>query len=318
MDAAAKRRRSGKRCISKGKGSAAVRKEKSRLVRLVISVFLFAVVFLGRSSYPLRFEQLIAAIGADMDVSGAIHAVGQALRDGEGVGKAVLAFGAVLTGHHENDEKTADSIELSVQVVPLRDTGRFGLDYAVESGMIIYSGEKSEPIRDPSVNQTPEPTPAVVTAVAQVYGENGEALPSNVSFLYYELGLEQTVDPVQGKLTSGFGYRTSPTGGKREFHLAIDIAAEKGTAIAAFAAGTVRYIGESDEFGLYLMIDHANGVSTFYAHCSKLLVRKGEQVSCGQTVAFVGDTGAATGSHLHLTILKDNIRLDPSYYVQTS
>ena len=118
-----------------------------------------------------------------------------------------------------------------------------------------------------------------------------------------------------GEITSGFDYRISPITGQREFHLALDIAAAKGTEIAAFADGVVRYIGESDDFGLYFMIDHANGVATFYAHCSKLLVRKGEFVTCGQTVALVGDTGNATGHHLHFTIEKDNIRLDPAYYV---
>ena len=78
----------------------------------------------------------------------------------------------------------------------------------------------------------------------------------------------------------------------------------------------VEYIGESDEFGNYLKIRHENNVSSFYAHCSKLLVHKGDEVACGQTVALVGHTGNATGSHLHLTIEKDNIRLDPAYYVE--
>ena len=72
------------------------------------------------------------------------------------------------------------------------------------------------------------------------------------------------------------------------------------------------------EFGQYLKITHTNGVSSFYAHCSKLLVRKGETVTCGQTVALVGHTGMATGSHLHFTIEKDNVRLDPAYYVELS
>ena len=67
-----------------------------------------------------------------------------------------------------------------------------------------------------------------------------------------------------------------------------------------------------------MKINHENNVSSFYAHCSQLLVHKGDQVTCGQTVALVGHTGNATGSHLHLTIEKDNIRLDPAYYVDLS
>lgn len=132
---------------------------------------------------------------------------------------------------------------------------------------------------------------------------------------FYELGLSETAVPVSGVATSGFGYRDSPIDGEIEFHLALDIAAEEGDKIGAFSSGVVEYIGESDEFGNYLKIRHENNVSSFYAHCSKLLVHKGDQVDCGQTVALVGQTGNATGPHLHLTIEKDNIRLDPAYYV---
>ena len=91
-----------------------------------------------------------------------------------------------------------------------------------------------------------------------------------------------------------------------------------GTEIKAFADGVVEYIGQSDDFGLYFKITHKNGVSSFYAHCSKLLIQKGDTVTCGQTVALVGETGMATGPHLHLTIEKDKIRLDPAYYVDPS
>ena len=139
-----------------------------------------------------------------------------------------------------------------------------------------------------------------------------------MSFAFYELGLPKTVDPVTGPVTSTFGYRDSPVNGKNEFHLALDIGAAEGTEIGAFADGVVEYIGKSDEFGLYLKISHANNVSSFYAHCSKLLVHKGDPVTCGQTVALVGDTGNAIGAHLHFTIEKDNIRLDPAYYVAKS
>ena len=202
-----------------------------------------------------------------------------------------------------------------MEVTLLGETDRLGLElgreYGILSSVPTGTAEPAEPAE-------PEPTPKIVNAVAQDYAEDGTALPSNVSFIYYELGLERTVVPVHGAVTSGFGYRTSPLNGKREFHLALDIAAEEGTEIAAFADGVVEYIGESDEFGLYLKIRHANEVSTFYAHCSKLLVKKGDTVTCGQTVALVGSTGDATGAHLHLTIEKDNIRLDPAYYVDVA
>lgn len=103
--------------------------------------------------------------------------------------------------------------------------------------------------------------------------------------------------------------------GDYSFHNAVDIGVSKGTDILAYADGTVRYIGEDDVFGLYLKIDHANGVSTFYAHCDKLLVSKGDVVTCGQVIAKSGETGNATGPHLHFSIEKDGIRLNPAYYL---
>ena len=209
-----------------------------------------------------------------------------------------------------------DELQLPVR---LSQTSRMGLDYLNEHGILAkadFSSKGDEPVdREPESAPPEDSQPALVTAVAQEYTDDGVKLPRNVSLAFYELGLSETAVPVNGTVTSGFGYRDSPINGKNEFHLALDIGAEDGVEIGAFAAGTVEYIGESDEFGKYLKVSHANNVSSFYAHCSKLLVHKGDQVACGQTVALVGHTGNVTGSHLHLTIEKDNIRLDPAYYV---
>ena len=70
--------------------------------------------------------------------------------------------------------------------------------------------------------------------MAQAYGPTGEVLPTNVSFQYYELGLEKTVTPVMGAVTSEFGYRIGPISGKKEFHLAVDIAADIVVGVAVF------------------------------------------------------------------------------------
>ena len=77
------------------------------------------------------------------------------------------------------------------------------------------------------------------------------------------------------------------------------------------------YIGESAIYGQYLQIIHENGVKSFYAHCSKLLVRKGQQVEAGQKVAESGATGNVTGPHLHFELKKDGVRVNPEYYIET-
>ena len=88
-----------------------------------------------------------------------------------------------------------------------------------------------------------------------------------------------------------------------------------GEPISAFAAGTVEYTGENDSYGLYLQVDHGNGIKSFYAHCSELLVSKGQTVAMGDTVALVGTTGVSTGPHLHLELKYEKTHLNPSYYV---
>lgn len=130
-----------------------------------------------------------------------------------------------------------------------------------------------------------------------------------------ELGLTGSVTPVLGVLTSGFGPREHPIDGGTKMHDGVDLAADEGSDILAFADGTVDYIGESPAYGLYLQLRHENDVCTFYAHCSKLCVQKGERVTAGQRVAQVGSTGNTTGAHLHFEVKKDGERVDPLAYI---
>ena len=286
--------------------------ERRRLAQLMLSLMLFITVFLSREAFPKFFGNLEELMTKDMSFSEVFSELNSKTAEKWNLLNVLNADDSAHSKISETTTPTvSDEPELDlVEIEPLSETTRHGLNYYKEHGL------REHAIREEAVTEPVEvPEPEIVTAVAQAYNTAGEALPRNVSYQYYELGLEKTVVPVLGAVTSGFEYRTSPITGKREFHLALDIAAAKGTEIAAFADGVVRYIGESNDFGLYFMIDHDNGVATFYAHCSKLLVRKGDAVTCGQTVALVGNTGNATGYHLHFTIEKDNIRLDPSYYV---
>ena len=303
--------------------------DRRRLVRLLVSLALFLMVYIGRGVFPAWFEMWRNAIYRNVDFSAAFQEFGRAVSEGRPMRESLEALGVrILGGELEPD--VPDSAEKEpVNVILLSQTPGAGRAWLSSHGIMAGTGEENmvdePPV--PSASQqpeetntpTPDPTqPVLETAVPQEYSEDGVKLPSNVSFAFYELGLPETVDPVTGPVTSVFGYRDSPINGEYEFHLALDIGAAEGTEIGAFADGTVEYIGESDEFGQYLKITHANGVSSFYAHCSKLLVKKGETVTCGQTVALVGHTGNATGPHLHLTIEKDNVRLDPAYYVGLS
>ena len=309
----ARRRRGGT-----GKRPPGGRRDGRRLAQLVVSLTLFFLVFVGRGVFPDQIQTWREIMGTDMDFQGAVSAFLDALGSGAGFRDAVAQLGGALLGEQENAELPVSP--KPKEIVLLTQTEKLGFAYASHAGVREPLPDQPEQNNSAPATQPPEPEPSpeIVTAVAQAYTDDGVALPSNVSLAYYELGLEETAAPVQGTVTSNFGYRDSPIDGDNEFHLALDIGAAEGTPIGAFAAGTVEYIGQSDEFGLYLKIRHANNVASFYAHCSQLLVSKGDEVACGQTVALVGSTGNATGPHLHLTIEKDDIRLNPAYYVDLS
>ena len=134
---------------------------------------------------------------------------------------------------------------------------------------------------------------------------------------HISLGGLATVTPVLGPLWSQYGYRAHPIDGERKFHNGVDIGAEEGTSVAAFAGGTVEYTGENSIYGNYLQLDHGHGIKSFYAHCSQVIVRTGQQVSAGEPIAYVGSTGSATGPHLHLELKCGGIHIDPGYYIQT-
>lgn len=118
--------------------------------------------------------------------------------------------------------------------------------------------------------------------------------------------------PVSGTVTSRFGWRENPlSAGEEDFHTGLDIAAEEGTVISAALPGTVGDVGFSQSYGNYILIEHANGLQTFYCHCSEIIACVGERIRQGERLARVGSTGYATGPHLHFEIRSDSGVSDP-------
>lgn len=117
--------------------------------------------------------------------------------------------------------------------------------------------------------------------------------------------------PVKGNISSGYGYRVHPILKNRHFHGGIDIAAAEGTPVKAAASGKVISMGNRGNYGLAVVIEHSGGITTWYGHNSKLLVRLGDNVKQGQTIALVGRTGLATGPHLDFRIKIGDQTVDP-------
>ena len=121
--------------------------------------------------------------------------------------------------------------------------------------------------------------------------------------------------PINGSITSGFGYRSDPFSGETKFHWGLDIAAAEGTPIVAADDGTVTVANGVDSwgggYGYYVMIDHGDGYGTLYGHCSSICVTCGQSARKGEVIAYVGSTGNSTGNHLHFEIRNNGTKVDP-------
>lgn len=127
---------------------------------------------------------------------------------------------------------------------------------------------------------------------------------------------EPFCDPVQnGTITSSCGERQNPILQKQEFHDGLDIAVPEGTEVVAVKSGTVTQIRQSQTLGLVLEYETLDGFVVQYAHLQDTLVAEGEQITQGQAVAKSGNSGLSTGPHLHYSLQKEGILLDPMPYV---
>lgn len=122
--------------------------------------------------------------------------------------------------------------------------------------------------------------------------------------------------PASGRFTSPFGYRIHPISRTRRMHTGIDIANSSGTNIAASQNGKVIFTGYQGSYGKLIVIRHANGMETAYAHLSRISVSVGDTVTQGQSIGKMGSTGGSTGSHLHFEIRKNGTAVNPMNYLK--
>ena len=121
--------------------------------------------------------------------------------------------------------------------------------------------------------------------------------------------------PAKGWLSSRFGYRISPFTGKKEFHKGLDIATRSGNPVIAPADGVVSRIVRNHGYGNLLSLKHGYGLMTRYAHLQKILVKKGQYVKRGETIALVGNSGRSTGPHLHYEVHLNKVAVNPLRYI---
>lgn len=117
--------------------------------------------------------------------------------------------------------------------------------------------------------------------------------------------------PINGSLSSTFGYRRHPYDGSYRLHAGVDIAADPGTPVRAPALGLVIYSGFRAGYGKVVVIDHGYGIRTLFAHNAKLFVTTNQKVKRGEKISEVGSTGKSTGPHLHYEIRKNGVPVNP-------
>ena len=320
------RRRGGSRTRrggrSGGRSVALGPKETRRLVQLGVCALLFGVVFFGRGLFPQRMETLreevLQVIQSDTDFRAAFASLGRSIADGEPVAETL---GSLCQDVFTGGGRTTPVELIPAERTPVYQEERAFLAQAPDAAEVVawrFGVEAVQAVPLPVPEAVPEavPTPEGVLPAQPKPVYTGPAMPEGASMEQVDLELGQITSPVVAAMASAYGWREHPIQGGEKFHSGVDLAADYGSPIGAFADGVVDYIGESPAYGQYLQIKHENGITSFYAHCSKLCVQPGQQVKLGEKVAEVGDTGNVTGTHLHFELKQDGVFLNPSYYIE--
>ena len=230
----------------------------------------------------------------------------------------------------QQSEDTLDALairmgQMNARVIRLDALGRRLTDMAqLEAGEFDFDSE-------PAVGGPEEPytdgagigAPQVVAAMEQLGSDldtreaqlgvlENVLMSQNLSARVYPQGR-----PVKaGWMSSYFGKRTDPFTGKPANHRGVDFAGKEGAEVIAVADGVVTWSADRYGYGQLVEINHGNGYATRYAHNSENLVKVGDEVRKGQTVALMGDTGRATGPNLHFEVLQNGRRVNPVKFIR--
>jgi murein DD-endopeptidase MepM/ murein hydrolase activator NlpD len=154
-----------------------------------------------------------------------------------------------------------------------------------------------------------------LSGAAAAQAGNLQVLVAHLEDQTVRLSNTPSVAPTKGWITSGFGYRTSPFTGLRELHRGLDIAGRMKTPILAPADGQVVTVADRGNIGITITIRHGYGIETIYGHLSEALVQLGQDVSRGDRIGLMGNTGRSTGPHLHYQVQVNGRPVDPQNYI---
>jgi len=169
---------------------------------------------------------------------------------------------------------------------------------------MLYKRLGPETTNDPATAAPKiEASPASSTPAPQKQNEK-DAVPPSVDIQDFRL-------PVKAPVSSDYGPRKDPFTGRTSIHRGIDLAAPAGTQVLAPWGGKVVSVGSESGYGNYIVVEHAEGFQTRYAHLAATSVRAGDSVSAGEVLGTVGSSGRSTGPHLHFEVIRNGTRIDP-------
>jgi len=237
-------------------------------------------------------QEVVALIDMDMDYRGALTQVGAFMTD-----ETVQQVFHRLLGESEETE-TSPQPEASESISP-----------------VVSEAPTAEsfPVPPSSQDASSNVLAAIEAFKTAQEAYVGYATPDTVSYANLSIPFSY-ISPISGVTSSGFGYRVHPIEGRVRFHYGTDYAAKEGTPIAAFADGKVTMTGYEKGYGNYVEITHSDGWKTLYAHCSEVKVSWDQTVKKGEIIALAGETGEATGPHLHLELTHNGYYTNPEFF----
>lgn len=301
------RRRGGARQAVRRKNEPMGPRERLHLIQLVACGGIFVLLVAVKLLLPGKMAQvgqlLSGPMGQNVDVQAVFSAVGRAFAGESDVGGAAKdVYRAVFHPEEPGEALETAALERLPEASALDTLRTYREESETEEAR---SGGDPEPADGEGEEE--------ISNLAYVLYSD-QNLPRNVSLEQTLLGFDYR-SPLAGTLTSNFGYRKHPVEGEERFHYGVDLAADAGTEIDCFADGTVTVVGESSSYGKYCIVAHQGGCSTLYAHCSRVTASSGAAVKKGEKIAEVGETGNATGPHLHFELQRNGVYLNPVYYV---
>jgi murein DD-endopeptidase MepM/ murein hydrolase activator NlpD len=225
--------------------------------------------------------QLAEMVASVDQLAGTLESVGERLRSARSQSGA---------GGHSGDEPMLEPVAANEEY---EDGLRNDVEHALEQ--LVWMERQAD-----ALGESAEVLASLLDARAQAPVRRG-GVPS--------------IWPVSGRVTSDFGWRSSPAGRGSRHHPGMDIGAPRGSRVEAAAAGRVSFAGGSRGYGRMVVVDHGGDLKTVYAHLATVFAREGQTVRQGDLLGTVGMTGNTTGPHLHYEVRFRGEAVDPMCYV---